>query len=219
METLPVVLIGVLVVGLIAGAIMLSRWIEKRRTAEWQAAAPILGLAFSGADAGLPGRFPGFKSFASGRGRNAANVLRGERGGATVTLADYRYTTGSGKSQRTYRETICIVEKPDLGVPQFFTRPEGWLDHVGALLGGQDFDFDDDPDFSKGWVLQGGNEQAVRAAFDRPARDWFKARHGSGLRVEGNSGVLVVVNPKAVPPATAGTIVDGAVQLAALWSR
>ena len=50
-------------------------------------------------------------------------------------------------------------------VPRFALTREGLLHRVGAALGFQDIDFDEDPEFSKRFVLKGDDEHAIREIF------------------------------------------------------
>ena len=209
--------IAVVVLLIIAG-VAFDNWNAQKRREAWVAVAAKLGLEFVGDDPELPERYAAFKSFSVGDSRTATNVIRGQASKVQVTLGDYRYVTGSGKSSTSYRQTVCVLEYGQLRLPAFFVRPETFLDPLGQLIGGQDFDFDDDPEFSRGFVLQGKNEARVRELFDRPARAWFVGHRGESLRVEGLDSALVVLCPRSLEPHEASRLLDVALDLTTMWA-
>ncbi len=174
------VVVGVLAIGSIVVAVILwSMHLEKKRTADMRDVAGALGLEFfeSGHDQ-LLSRLGRFQLFNSGRGRVMKNAILGQTEVATIAIFDYRYTTGSGKNQTTYNQTVVAMESESLELPSFTMRPEHFFDKVGSALGFQDIDFDDHPQFSKLFVLKGPDEAAIREFFDTPLLDFFAALPG-----------------------------------------
>jgi hypothetical protein len=103
-----------------------------------------------------------FKLFSSGRKPEATNVLQRQVDDLQVLLFDYAYTTGSGKHQHRHKQTVAVFQSPVLRLPQFRMTPEGWMSRLGELFGGQDIDFDDDPEFSRAFKLSGTQEARIR---------------------------------------------------------
>ena len=172
-------MIIVIIVGCLA-AVGIGIWIwvrlEKNRTADWEAVATRLGAKFipkgSEAHAGFE-----FRLFSKGSRRRMKNHLKWESERVTIHLADYFYTTyqntGQGRSSKVHRQTVCILEKEGSSFPKSFLRRErGLIDWVGEKFGTQDIDFEDDPDFSKAFMLK-GDEIQTKNVFSRELRQHF----------------------------------------------
>ena len=93
-------------------------------------------------------------------------------------------------------------------------RPERMLwDAIGQALGGQDIDFEEDPQFSGAFVLQGEDEAAIRELFDDKIRGWFTDRSGHNFHFEALGNTLVFHLGKRVPPSQAPELMDQAIQI------
>lgn len=210
-EILPVLVFGGIIVAVIA-AIGLSIWFEKKRTEGWQTAADELGYQFIGKTS--PGSLPNvgrFKVFNKGSSRKVRNAISGSEGATEITLADYSYTTGSGKNRTTHSQTLCLLQSAEFSVPHCFLRPEVKLfDFLGKMFGGQDINFDDDPEFSKAFVLQGDDEAAVRELFQPKVRDFFVANKAKGWQFEASGDAVCFHNGRRIKPAEASSLLaDG----------
>jgi len=150
-------IIGILAV---AGIIIwLVIMVERKRTAAWEGISQRLGGKF------IPKGSTGFSDYSfqlfnRGTGRKMKNHLEWETEGVKVHLADYQYTihthTGRNRSSKTYKQTICMLEKEGLDLPRTFLRRQVALfDWVGSKIGAQDINFEEDPEFSKAFVLKG----------------------------------------------------------------
>jgi hypothetical protein len=167
------------VVGLVVAIILLSVHFDKKRSQAMAAAADELGLAFFlTGHSELQEKLQRFNLFTTGHSRNLKNVILGETDVASIAIFDYRYTTGSGKNQQTFDQTVVAMESEALKIPSFALRPESVFDIVGSALGFQDIDFADHPQFSKSFVLKGQNEEAIRRFFDVQLLDFFAERKG-----------------------------------------
>lgn len=198
-------------------AILANSQAAKRRTASWRQVAQELGISFLGDDDATPARLAAMKTFSRGRGRCLDNVIAGDSGDMRITLGDYRYTTGSGKNRTTHRETVCILEAQELDLPTCFLRPQiRFFDAIGALLGGQDIDFDDDAAFSNAYVLQGDDEQAVRARFTPDIRAWFAQRRSNRYQFEARGDALVFHTGRLRKPEEARQILQEALEIKSL---
>jgi hypothetical protein len=112
--------------------------------------------------------------------------MAGERGDFSFTIFEHYYVTGYGKNRHTYIDTICVVSKPGVNMPQFFIRDEHMIiDSLGKLFGGQDINFTEDPTFSKEFVLQGMIEHDIRKFFNRKVRAAFVNKRTVGYQYEG----------------------------------
>jgi hypothetical protein len=173
--------IAVMIVAPVVGGII---WLvchrEKKRTAALNVVASDIGLEFSATtNDELLAKMQAFSFFNQGRSRKMKNVMKANTDIPQLTIFDYQYTTGGGESSDTCRHTVVSMESDALSLPGFALHPEGWLfQKIGAALGMQDIDFEDHPEFSQSFVLQGDDEQAIRRFFDAEMRELFTQRKG-----------------------------------------
>lgn len=160
---------------------------EQKRQERIRLTAEELGLTFlPKPEAGFSAPFGRLPVFQLGHSRKFANCMTGDSGEVRISIFDYSYTTGSGKQQHTRRMTVVALQSPALRLPQFTLRPENLLDKLGGMLGFQDLDFDDDPEFSAAFVLKGTDEQAVRGVFNSGLRARFVRSPGTYVEAQGN---------------------------------
>lgn len=199
MTTVIAVVVALAVVGVAA---MLQARIDRKRMEAWNAWAQSMGFHFA-ARIHLQSEYSGFKLFTRGHSRRTVNVLRGQYRGVATLIGDYSYTTGSGKNRRRHRQTVFVFEEPSLALPHCFLRRESRLfDFLGKLFGGQDINFEEDPEFSKAFVLQGADEAATRSLFDWELRQGFMAQRGRSLQFEAYGSTVVVHWGRVLSPET-----------------
>lgn len=142
-----------------------------------------------------------FKLFDRGRSRRCSSLMVGEAQGMKVTIMDYRYTTGSGKNSHTHSQVVCLIEDQSLNLPKFFMRHEvGLFDWIGEKFGGQDYDFEEDPAFSKAYVLQGTDEGGVRGLFGAQLRSYLVQNKKSLATLEAGGKILMINKGRLVKP-------------------
>lgn len=199
--------------------IVVSVQYTKKRREAWQAIAETLGFSYTESDTALPETYSQFKLFQQGRARRADNILRGSHGGITALLFDYRYTTGSGKNNNTHVHTLCLVEDENLALPDLLLRKQVRVfDFLGKLFGGQDVNFEDDPEFSKSFILQGIDENAVRKVFSPAIRSAFMQKwQDMGYELMGRGKVLVLLYRTHQIPNHAPDILQEAFSLVSLF--
>lgn len=185
----------------------------RRRKEAWQLAAQKMKFQFLEAD-NSEDRFSRFKIFTLGRNRRSYNVLVGKTDSDEVRMLDYSYRTGSGKNSHTHTQTLCIIKSKDLSLPHFFIRRENsFFDFLGKLFGGQDINFNEDPTFSKTFVLQGESEQAVRELFDSHIRKLFMQFGEQDMQVEAR-GDTILFNPgNLIDPPNAPALIMKAINV------
>lgn len=216
----PIFIIGGSV-AVIGGGIYLAWLYEKKRSEAFQHYAAQHDWTFEKNGHGRLEEVSHFKLFNQGHGRRLTNVVLGAKDGAFVSIGDYRYTVGSGKSSRTYNQTVCAVRVPGLDLPHFFARRQLLLfDDLGRLFGGQDLNFDEDPEFSKAYVLQTqGNEARVRQYFNQRARNAFTELARKSPQVEGHGEALLLHFGKRLGVDELDGLVADAVNLVRCWPR
>jgi hypothetical protein len=143
---------------------------EKQRTEQLRAVASRLGLEFSPeSQPQLVERLAHFDLFSQGSSRGVWNVMDGRAGNVKVQLFDYQYVTGGGRCFQTWTQTVLLFESARLQLPAFSLRPQGAWDGIAALFGQQDIELEASPEFSKAYLLQGLDEDQVRAIFSESA--------------------------------------------------
>lgn len=105
-------------------------------------------------------------------------------------IFDFSYSTGSGNQRHTVRQSVIGVCFKDREFPSFTVQREGLF---ARLFDGADIDFEQDPDFSKRYLLKGAEAERVKRLFSPYVRsllmgekDWF---------VEAAGGCLVMFRP------------------------
>jgi hypothetical protein len=213
--------IGIAIFAAISFVIVVFLYLkEKKRTEAMQQYAQSRGFTFEGIAPSLQRWMQGFKLFNQGHSRVLKNVMLGVSDRADLAVGDYSYTTGHRRHARVHHQTICVVRHPGLRVPHFFLRRQVPLyDALGKLFGGQDINFDEDPAFSKAFVLQtSGEEQAVRRFFNERARSHFTSLAGRSVQVEGVGDTLLIHFGKRLDVEDIDGLVADAINTARLWA-
>ncbi|MGI6417558.1 MAG: hypothetical protein ACOX1P_18025 [Thermoguttaceae bacterium] len=198
----------------IIGVIVLTRWFEKKRRDAWRQAADELGILFAGEQNDVISRCGGMKVFSRGHSQSFRNAIEGDAGDTRITIGDYRYITGSGKNRSTHNQTVCVLESSEMDAPHcFLRRAVALFDKIGAMLGGQDIDFAEDPAFSKAFVLQGEDEAAIRGLFDDRVRAWFVRQKGANFCFEAWGNRLVFHRGRQEKPREARRLLQEALEI------
>lgn len=106
--------------------------------------------------------------FKSGSFRRYRNVLFRETRPGRTWIFDFSYTTGAGRSRRTWRQTVLVHHSQDLDIAPFECEPGGKIASFlhNTFHGQKDIDFESDPDFSSRYILHGCDERACRRLFE-----------------------------------------------------
>ena len=98
-------------------------YLGKKRAQALQALAAALSFTFTAkGNAVLVGELSEFHLFSQGYRRRISNVLQGKFNLVPVTVMDYKYTTGGGKSAHTWVQTVLVFESDKLQLPRFVLR-------------------------------------------------------------------------------------------------
>lgn len=180
---IPPVIPVVAAVVVVGGTIAAVLYRERRRRAALEEYCLIRGYRFErerpGAEAQLAGTFD---IFTHGHGRRWGATIDGQVGGRPFTAFEYAYVTGGGKNSNRHRFTVMLWESPDAILPRFSLVPEGFFRRLAQRFGTQDFDFEEDAEFSRAYQLQGDDERAVRALFTPARRAFLMAESPDGRR-------------------------------------
>ena len=182
--------------GLLVGFLIYVRKRQaKKRTEQFQSVAEKLGFPFfPKGDSSLLERLDRFHLFALGRTKRIWNMLHGETDDIELAIFDYRYTTGRGKHQATYKQSVIYFRSPALNLPQFALRPEGMFHKIGAAFGYMDIDFETHPKFSKTCLLRGDDELKIRELFNDELITFFETQQK--ISVEGGNDQLIFYRQK-----------------------
>lgn len=194
----------------VALVLLISVARHRARRSAFRAAAARLGLLFQPKghpDATPFFRFPLFSRASFSRLRN---VVRGEN----LVLFDYSYSVSSGSQQKPTRQTVAAHRIDGDALPDFALRPEGLVSRVNELLGAEDIDFSDDPDFSRRYQLAAKDETEIRRRFHADLRRQLTLV--KRWSVEGGaSWVIFYRKGKLVKPSQLSDFVEGTRKLAA----
>ena len=197
-------LIPVAVVSGIAGILGSILWIafhfDKKRRQQWLEVATALGFEYLTVYPGeLDGIVGSSRLMTTGRQRAWTNIFTRRVDSLGVTFCDYRYATGHGKNTRVWQQTVILFWSPSINAPQFEIKPEGWFNKLGEMLGGQDIDFVDSPEFSKKYVLTGNDEAAIRDFLRPDIRELLAGMQNLCLEVRPGS-VMFWFNQRRIAP-------------------
>jgi hypothetical protein len=188
------------IVAAIAVIAFLSWRHEKKRTQAMEDFARSLRFSFAGkGDPSLVSSLSRFRLFSQGHARRATNVMAGSADDIDVTMMDYRYTTGGGRSSHTWRQTAVLFHSGLLQLPAFVLRPESMFHRIGSAFGYQDIDFDSHPTFSKQYLLQGADEEAVRSIFGEGLLAYCEEHKGVSAEGDGDRLLFYRIS-RRVPP-------------------
>lgn len=147
-------------------------------------------MSFSEEDEyGLLGLLEDFQLFNAGRRQKISNILRKEDsfGDFDLRIFDFEYTRGK---KRVHRQSVFFVQSKELSLPQLLMKPESIFLKIGKLLGVQDINFEEHPEFSKSYLLQGEDEELIRNVMDERVLKFFSVE--KGWYVEGIGYYLIV---------------------------
>ena len=178
-----------------------AHYAAKKRAQAIRAIAPRMGFTYHDKADNIKSEYSYLNLFSRGHSHRVLNCLHGEKNGVQVSLADYHFTTGSGKSSTQHAQTICIIRDPSLDLPNFFVRRENkFFDYLGKIFGGQDINFAEDEKFSSAFVLQGKAEAETRYLFNSRVRDSFAKFAGSNAQIEGQGDSVIVHKASILKP-------------------
>ncbi|MBT4864050.1 MAG: hypothetical protein HON53_02875 [Planctomycetaceae bacterium] len=195
-----------MVAAMIVGTILLmavifirTRIREKKRTENLRAIAAELSFGFAEGDERLLAHLGEFPLFSKGSDRKMNNVLQGTSSDTEVSLFDYRYTTSNGKNSQIHRQTAVCFRSKRLDLPNFTLQPESWFHKIGTMLGYQDIDFADYPEFSRKYLLRGDDEESVRDLFTAATIEQLDGQTGICLEGRGNWLIVYRAGKRAKP--------------------
>lgn len=165
------------------GAVATRFFTDRRRRAVLEEYCLVRGYRFERERPGQQTPLAGtFGVFAHGRRRRWGTTISGQVGGRPFTAFEYTYVTGGGQGSHRHSLTVMLWESSAASLPRFTLVPEGFFNRLAQRFGTQDFDFEEDPEFSRSYQLQGDDERAVRALFTPARRALLMAEWPDGRR-------------------------------------
>lgn len=162
----------VFALAILAAATLVGIWkfgnaLSRKRTEALTTAAIEIGFTFGGEEWPDRGRAPllSTKLFGEGYDHQIKNIMIGSGAGSRISLFDYSFVVGTGKSQHTYAQTVAAFSKDDVYLPYFAMRPANLLDKAWDTLAHKNIHFDANPEFARRYVLQGALPEKVRDLF------------------------------------------------------
>ena len=152
-----------------------SPQVKRARTAALRQTASQLGMEFIEKDEwGLRALLRDFELFQKGGRRRITNVMNKNIGllEEKINIFDYQYTISTGKSSATYYQTVFFIQSKELGLPEMLIYPENFFHKIGSLFGMQDIDFEQWPEFSRKFLVQ-GNEWGIRRLMNEGLAKFF----------------------------------------------
>lgn len=204
----------------IGGGLLLWRYLQKKRTEAMKAVASDLGLEFSMAtDDALLNKLQSISLFSPGKYHKMKNVMTSRKDSMNLAIFDYSYVDDRGDRSH-HAHSALVIESDLLRLPVFALHPEGLAERVLAALGNQDIDFDDHPKFSKSFVLEGEDEEAIRSVFDDEVIEALEALPvAMKIAVVGMPGMLVYLTGGRQKPAKIGKFMDDGCAVFSAFAR
>lgn len=178
---MPGLLIIILIILVSAGFIGFIVYTNKKRREDLSVIARQLNLQFfPDGQESLSLYLENLDFFCQGRNRRIRNLLQGDikRKGKTYSIAifDYNYTIGYSDNAKTFVQTVFFFHDQSLSAPAFSLRPEHLFDKLANILGFEDINLAEFPEFSKRYRLQSNQEREVRSLFQADLIKFYEKR-------------------------------------------
>jgi hypothetical protein len=165
-----------------------QKFLEVKRLYQLRLVAEDLGLEFiESPDISMINNFEEFHLFSQGHSKRISFLLNGKIDGIDVKIFEYKYTLGSGKSTTTYKKPVMWFGSNQSNFPSFSLRPESIFHKIGSLLGYQDINFSECPEFSSNYLLRGKDESKIRRTFNNAILSYFEKNRGISTECNGKN--------------------------------
>jgi len=186
--TVPVCLIGFI--------FYIAHLRAKKRTEAMRAVAESLEMEFE-AEKFHPSTLglDGIDLFEEGRSRKAFNLIKGTFEDTNAFIFDYHYIKGGHKNSAKYSQTVIafkICSKDGFQLPQFTCKPERFYHRFADVLGFKDINFEQYPEFSKAYRLNGDKADSIRKIFNERVIQQLEAESKQRWNVDAAGEWLVI---------------------------
>ncbi len=190
---------------------------ERNRVDAMRAVARTMGFSFEDTLGDrAPERFGELPLFARGRRRHADSVMAGTLAGEPAVAFDYSYVVGSGKNNRTFKQTVALFPTKDRALPDFELAPENFLHKLGQVFGYQDLDFQENEEFSRRYLLRGADEDAIRRAFNATVLAFLAGRPGWSVQTRAGTAAVFRAGTRCKPDQLPAFLADALLILSGL---
>lgn len=158
------------------------------------------------------------------RNKNSQGIpimLSGSIENVEVKVLDYSYSTFSATAERQRPpklQTLVVFQCPDHRWPDFMMKPDSFAMKLPEILGVKDIDFDDAPEFSKQYFLNGNDEVSIRRVFRKEVTDAFARRRGWCMEAHGDV-IVFWRKDKRIPPKRIRPFLEESIGLLRLVAR
>ncbi len=175
---------------------------QVERTQIMRALAHEMSLEFEEANNDILPYLEEFSLFKKGKRKEIRNLMKSKDQWMTSDfyVFDYYYQVKNGKNHRKFSTTVFFANSKRLALPEFLLRPENLFHNLIQYMGfQQDIDFEEHPEFSENYLLQGDDEAYIRNSFDETVLKYFTVNQNWTL--EGVNYYLVFYkNKQLLPP-------------------
>ena len=179
--------------------IALSYYLEKKRTKQFRTFAEERQLSFvETADLAAINDLTEFHLFS--KEQHAVyirNIVQGQLDNVYIRLFDYEYAYGkfrrwgrrTSDSLPTIKQTVLLMASDQIYLPHFTLRPSHVMNHNHPHFGERQIAIKNNHKFTMAYLLQGSDEEAIQAIFDREVCNFFA--NLLTKTTEGNRGRLL----------------------------
>lgn len=126
-----------------------------------------------------------FRELSVGHSRKASNIMAGDFHGNKLTMFDYQYTTGSGKSKETHYLSFAVLDTC-MGFSEMMIREEGLLDGLASAIGFDDIDFESE-EFSRKFYVRAEDKKFAYDVIHPRMMQFLLANIGWNVHMLGSS--------------------------------
>lgn len=158
-----------------------------------------------------------FKIFNKGRSRKSSNLMQGTRSGIKWTIFEYQFRTGGGRNSSTEKQTVAMVKLKNANLPHFYLSQKNIFHKIGSKFGYQDINFENNPLFSKNYLLRGEDEPAIRKMFNSNILTYLEQKLTKAtIEAEGNQ-LIYYTRKKRIKPDQMMTFIDDVGELVRMF--
>lgn len=175
-------------------------WNSAKRKQEMQQFSADINWSYD--EIGNPGiikQLEQFKLFKFGSSRKIKNLIYRQELQTSYQIFDYQYEINTGKSSHVYRQSVFFGDSKLLSLPQFYQKPEDFLEKLMQFLGLDDIDFEKFPEYSDKYHLKGEFESVIRYYFSEDILTLLSNQFR--LHMEGMNYYFILYQNKKVIPA------------------
>ena len=192
---------------------------ERQRTKTIKALADTWGFEYKeNPKAHIPDPVLQFKFFNYGRDRTIKNLIQGQQGDVTISIADYYYVTGSSSKHAIHHQTFILAQSPHLQLPNFMLMSASRFEKLAFRTFGafpyREVQVKGHPKFSSRYLLGGSDRTAIQNCFQDGVLSLFEHQEKKKrVYSEGIGSFLLKSSLHRVPPKKWKGLINEALEL------